>query len=91
MIVASRLADGAVVFFTPGEGWEASIDAGVVIDDAEDAKRLLAVAKTHEATQVVEPYLIDVAVEGGRRRPTAIREAIRAYGPTIRTDLDKYE
>ncbi|HEY8520825.1 MAG TPA: DUF2849 domain-containing protein [Gammaproteobacteria bacterium] len=91
MIVASRLADGAVVFFTAAEGWTPSIDAGVVIDDDAEAERLLAVAQTHQARQVVEPYLIEVTLEDGRPRPIAIREAIRAFGPTIRTDLDKYE
>jgi hypothetical protein len=48
----------------------------------------LALAKRHEAEcQVIDPQLIDVEVEQGKPRPTAIREAIRAFGPTIRTDL----
>lgn len=88
MIIANRLRDGAVVFLAPGEGWELEIAAGTVIDDQEEATRLLAVAKRHEdECRVVEPTLIDVEIKDGKPRPTAIREAIRAFGPTVRTDL----
>ena len=31
--------------------------------------------------------LIEVELEQGQPRPTAIREAIRAFGPSVRTDL----
>jgi hypothetical protein len=88
MIIANRLRDGAVVFLAPGESWELAIAAGTVIDDQEEATRLLAVAKRHETEcRVVDPTLIDVEINNGAPRPTAIREAIRAFGPTVRTDL----
>ena len=48
----------------------------------------MAVAKQAETQcQVIDPQLIDVEVKDGKLRPTAIREAIRAFGPTVRTDL----
>jgi hypothetical protein len=88
MIIANRLIDGVVVFLAPGETWTQAIDAGLLLEDAASTEHALAVAKRHEAeSQVIDPQPIDVAVENGRRRPTAIREAIRAFGPTVRTDL----
>ena len=48
----------------------------------------MAVAKRDEGEcRVIDPQLIDVEIKDGKPRPTAIREAIRAFGPTIRTDL----
>lgn len=92
MIVASRLRDGLVVFLAPDERWVDSIDAGVLIEAPEDAERLLAIAKADEERNVVvEPYLIEVAISDGQRRPAEVREAIRAFGPTVRTDLNQYD
>jgi hypothetical protein len=89
MIIANRLNDGRVVFLAPGNGWDTSIEAAAVVDDDVEAQRLLAIARQHEAESIViDPQLIEVAVVDGHRRPTAIREAIRAFGPTIRTDLE---
>jgi hypothetical protein len=88
MIIANRLRDGAVVFLASNEAWEQAIAAGAVIESEADAARLMALAKRHEAEcQVIDPQLIEVEIEGGSPRPTAIREAIRAFGPTVRTDL----
>lgn len=88
MIIANRLRDGAVVFLASNEGWEQAIAMGVVIEDQAGAERLMALAKRHEAECVViDPQLIDVEIKDGAPRPTAIREAIRAFGPTVRTDL----
>ena len=88
MIIANRLRDGAIVFLAPNDGWEPAIVAGTLIESEADAARLMSVAKQHEAqNQVIDPQLIDVELKDGKPRPTAIREAIRAFGPTIRTDL----
>ena len=88
MIIANRLRDGAVVFLAPNDNWDMAIGAGTLIDTEADAARLMAVAKQHEQhCQVIDPQLIEVEVRDGKPRPTAIREAIRAFGPTIRTDL----
>jgi hypothetical protein len=88
MIIANRLRNGAVVFFASGEGGEPAIAAGAVIESEADATRLMALAKRHEAEcQVIDPQLSEVEIEGGKPRPTAIREAIRAFGPTVRTDV----
>lgn len=88
MIIANRLRDGVVVFLDSNEGWDTAIGAGVVIDTEEDSKRLFALAKQHEAeNRVIDPQLIEIVVENGQRKPKEIREAIRAFGPTVRTDV----
>jgi hypothetical protein len=90
MIIANRLGDGRVVFLAPSQDWDTSIEAAAVTDDDAGAQRLLGLAKQHEAESVVvDPQLIEFTVVEGRRRPIAIREAIRAFGPTVRTDLDR--
>lgn len=88
MIIANRLRDGLVVFMGAEDRWETAIASGALIDSDDETARVLAIAKRHEAEGlVVDPQPIEVVVEEGKRRPTAIREAIRAFGPTVRTDL----
>jgi sulfite reductase (NADPH) hemoprotein beta-component len=88
MIIANRLRDGVVVFFDAHGGWDPAIAAGVLTDSDAEAKRLFELAKRDEAQCVViDPQLIEVIVEHGGRRPKEIREAIRAFGPTVRTDV----
>jgi hypothetical protein len=84
MIVASRLGDGRVVFLADGARWVEAIDTGLIADSAESAAELLAIGQAAvDRCQVVDPYVIDIVVEGGRRRPAVLREAIRAFGPSI--------
>jgi len=84
MIIANRLTDGLVVFYSDGGGWSVRIADGLVIENEAEASRLLEAAKADEdRCIVVDPNLIDVSVDGGSPRPTAIREAIRAFGPTV--------
>ena len=84
MIIANRLNDGLVVFYTKDAGWTTAIADGLVIADDGEQDRLLKAAKADEdRCLVVDPNLIEVTVEGGAVRPVAIREAIRAFGPTI--------
>jgi len=84
MIIANRLKDGVVVFLAAGERWVPKIGDGRVIEDVAEQQSLLAAAKADEAKcLVVDPVLIDVVVEPTGPKPVAIREAIRAFGPTI--------
>jgi hypothetical protein len=84
MIIANRLNDGIVVFFAAGERWVPKIADGLIIEGESERERLFATAKAHEAQSlVVDPNLIDVVVDATGPRPVAIREAIRAFGPTI--------
>ena len=85
IVIANRLRDGAVVFLGKSADWVESIDESRVV--ADDAERVLADAKGDEAACIViDPYLIDVETVDGRLRPTVYREAIRAFGPSVRTE-----
>ena len=87
MIIASRLVDGRVVFIDTEAGWHDSIEDGVLIQDETESDRLLAEAeRAVEVNLIVDPYLIEVTVQGGARRPVEVREAIRAFGPSVRAD-----
>ncbi|MBL8199001.1 MAG: DUF2849 domain-containing protein [Chromatiales bacterium] len=88
MVVASRLSDGRVVFLGAGGQWIEDLQLGTLASDKDAGESLLQGARAAEAAnQVVEAYLITVAVIDGKRRPTDWRESIRACGPTVRTDL----
>jgi len=87
MIVASRLVDGRVVFLADGARWVESIEDGLVAGTGEAAAALLELAQTAvRQSRIVDPYAIEITVEGGRRRPVVLREAIRAFGPTMAAD-----
>jgi hypothetical protein len=84
MIVANRLTDGRVVFLAEDDRWVESIQDGLVIEsDALQVELLEHAERAVETGIVVDPYLIDVAIEDGRRRPLQLRESIRAFGPTV--------
>jgi hypothetical protein len=84
MIVANRLTDGLVVFYTAEGGWAADIEEGLQLESEQAQQRNLGRALADEARCIViDPYLIDVTESNGRLRPTSIREAIRAFGPTV--------
>lgn len=84
MIIANRLTDGLVVFYRDDGGWSVDIADGIVVTDGTEANRLFEAARLDEDhCVVIDPMLIDVMVDGGSPRPVAIREAIRAFGPTV--------
>lgn len=82
VVTANRLADGQAVFLAAAGGWVADIGRAAVATEAASAERLLAIAAASVARQeVVDPYL--VALAAGEVRPLALRERIRAHGPTV--------
>lgn len=84
MIIASRLSDGRAAFLSDAGEWVTAIEDGALAETEAEMARLLAAAQADEARdRVVDPYAIEVAVDQGRRRPLAVREAIRAFGPTV--------
>lgn len=89
-ISANRLHDGAVVFLS-AEGWTGRLgDAQRFADKASVELALDARARADVARNlIVEPTPIDLIESDGRVRASHIREAIRANGPTVRTDLGK--
>ena len=93
MIIANRLTDGLVIYMGAHGEWVDSVHQGAVFEDETEAEERLTIAQ--RAVQdciVVDPYLIEIDIEDGERRPVGARETIRAFGPSVRTDLlDKVE
>ena len=84
MIIANRLIDGRVVFMDESGGWVNEIaDGSLLVSRQDAAEQLNAAQQAVEENEVVDPYLIDVSADGGRRRPVLVRERIRAFGPSV--------
>jgi len=90
VITANRLTDGVVVFQTAGDGWTEDFNRAAVLPDPQATAGALKRAKQDEANNiVVDAYAVVVEERNGHLAPKALREAIRAAGPTIRRDLGK--
>lgn len=89
VMTANRLIDGEVVFLGT-HGWVDDIGAANVAGSKEASKALDALGRQAMAVnEVVDAYLVDVAVDAGRIRPVKLREYLRTVGPSVRTDLGK--
>jgi len=86
-LTANRLIDGEVVFWT-GEAWSEHFAQALFFEDGDQAEAAEAHAKT-QITQLVDPYLIDVAAAEGGVVPVSYRERLRALGPTNKPDHGK--
>jgi hypothetical protein len=90
VITANRLTDGIVVFQTFDDGWSEDFNRATVLADPQATADALARAQRDEAANVVvDAYAIAVEERNGHFAPKALREAIRAAGPTNRRDLGK--
>ena len=90
VITANRLSDGVVVFQTADGAWSEDFNRAAVLADPQATADALARAKRDEiANLVVDPYAVPVEERNGHVGPKALREAIRAAGPTNRRDLGK--
>jgi hypothetical protein len=90
VITANRLADGVVVFQSGDGSWSEDFNRAAVLADAQATADALARAKEDEASNlVVDAYAVPVDERNGHFAPKALREAIRAAGPTIRRDPGK--
>jgi hypothetical protein len=90
VITANRLTDGVVVFQAADGGWSEDFNRAAVLPDPQATAGALKRAKQDEASNiVVDPYSVTVEDRNGHFVPKALREAIRAAGPTNRRDLGK--
>jgi hypothetical protein len=90
VITANRLTDGVVVFQAVDDSWTEDFNRATVSLDPQATADALKRAKQDEANNiVVDPYAVAVEERNGHLAPKALREAIRAAGPTIRRDLGK--
>ena len=82
IVTANRLKDGRVVYLTQDADWSARVADSRAANGAA-AALLLSAAEMSAADQiVVDPYLIQVTLDGGSPWPVLHRERIRATGPT---------
>ena len=90
VLTANRLIDGEVVDLTANCGWSLWLDEGDRVE-TPDGEEVLVARAAHAVAEceVVDPYVMPVADDGGRLRPLSQRETIRAKGPSVRTDLGK--
>lgn len=93
ILLANDLLDGDVVFAAGdanGLHWSRDPGAALVGDDDATADRLDAFAAAELGNQqVVDAYLVDVAIEDGVPVPRHYRERMKTTGPSIRRDLGK--
>ena len=90
VITANRLTDGVVVFQTLDKAWSEDFNRAAVLAGPEATAEALARAGLDEAANlVVDAYAVPVEERNGHYVPKALREAIRAAGPTNRRDLGK--
>ena len=87
IVTANRLIDGIVVFQDEAGGWSEDFARAAAHEDA--AAALARASQDGAASLVVDPYAIEVELRNGHYAPKALREAIRASGPTVRRDLGK--
>jgi len=87
IVTANRLTDGIVVFQDAAGGWSEDYARAAVCDDSTAA--LVRASQDVAACLILDPYAIEVELRNGHYAPKALREAIRATGPTVRRDLGK--
>ncbi|MCS5635211.1 MAG: DUF2849 domain-containing protein [Myxococcota bacterium] len=90
VVIANRLTDGIVVFLGQDARWVENLDDCPPAQTDDEAEGLLARGVAAEnAQEVVGPDLIEVELRAGVLTPVKMREAMRAKGPSTRTDLGK--
>ncbi len=86
VVTASATKTGQPVYRAPADTWTERFDAAQSFGERALAEAALEAARREEAV-VCDPYLIDAAhaeIDGEPRlRPVALKEQIRADGPTV--------
>ncbi|MET0182499.1 MAG: DUF2849 domain-containing protein [Caulobacterales bacterium] len=86
-LTASDLRTGDVVYWTATAAWSRDINEAALMDDDACAEALASAKK--QETQVVGAYLIGMEARGVPVAREAMRENIRARGPTIHPQFGK--
>jgi hypothetical protein len=87
IVTANRLLDGDVVFRSADGPWVRNIDGAGVLETKADAEVANAAAIADaDAAVVVDVAVIEVTHQGDRIVPVRLRERIRAFGPTVKSD-----
>ncbi len=84
VISANRLLDGIVVYLGPYGDWITHIGEATLFTSEEACAAGWAKARHAMAANfIVDPLIVDVTEGAEGRRTTTLRNAIRAFGPTI--------
>jgi hypothetical protein len=78
------LATGDVVWWD-GEGWTRHVEDAVEVGEHGAAL----ITREEASRRVNVPYLLDAEETPKGPRPAHIKDRIRAWGPTVRTDLNR--
>lgn len=80
VVSANDLVTGAVVFLDAGGNWVPAIDTAAPFADRDGAEVALLAAPR---AAIVDPFVVDQKEGQDGRAAMTLRNAIRAYGPTI--------
>ena len=84
VVTANNLVTGAVVFLGPDGTWVASPEEALPFADAAAAEEGLQAARRDEERAIVlDPFVVDRKDDQDGPASMTLRNAIRAYGPTI--------
>ncbi|MBS1182406.1 MAG: hypothetical protein H6Q99_2286 [Proteobacteria bacterium] len=87
ILTANRLSDGDVVYRTAAGDWVDTIDDAELIDDTDQLTVAVAAAQADvKASRVLDVAPIAVETAEGHIVPKRLRERIRAFGPTVKSD-----
>ena len=90
VVTANRLIDGLVVFIADGPRWVTNIGEAKIFADGPKLDEAMAFGAAEVAARnIVDPYTIDVFVQGGKPVPERLRERIRAIGPSVDYGADE--
>jgi len=87
MILANRLGDGRVVFFTRDGGWSPETTEAAYADDDGIAALLDEANKGVADNLVAGTEVIGATVENNIAYPAHIKHVMQAKGPSVRADL----
>lgn len=89
IITANRLSDGLVIFLASGGRWTQVVAEAEVLTTPEEAEAALAIGRQAVADRyLVDPVAIEIRETAEGPWPLRLRERIRAFGPTARTDIE---
>jgi hypothetical protein len=83
VVTANALIEGDVVYLDHANHWVRRLEDAQVFTDEDTANAALDSAQRRTG-EVVDVYLITVALDAGVPRPTHFREAFRRHGPSNR-------
>jgi len=83
VVTANRATDGVVIYRTASHDWSDAITDAAVVENADDARALLAEA-VQDDLHAIGAYIAPVVVVGGSKIEAGnLRERIRAEGVTV--------